>query len=193
MNAKTMNKDNQFDELLHDALSEYREAEPLAGIESRILARFHASETGRKSPVLGWAVALACAAAVALVVWFGAARRAMQTAPSTVARTLPVEKFLVHSDERPVVDPISAAARPGSAARSSARISEAASGIVQSKPSVFPLPTPLTAEEHAFMAALQKNPDAAAASDAAMTIAAIEIKPLVIGGLPPLENPGEKQ
>ena len=70
-----MTNDNQFDALLHDALGEYREAEPLAGIESRILARIHADASGRKSLGLRWAIALACAAAVVLAIWLGVGRR----------------------------------------------------------------------------------------------------------------------
>ncbi|HVP50275.1 MAG TPA: hypothetical protein VMT56_03535, partial [Candidatus Bathyarchaeia archaeon] len=89
-----MNNDAEFDGLLHEALSEYREAEPLAGIESRILARIQDRDARRKTPGWRWALAGACAAALVVAIWFGALRRAPQSAAPNinVATTKPVEK-----------------------------------------------------------------------------------------------------
>ena len=58
--------------------------------------------------------------------------------------------------------------------------------VAQIKPAVFPSPSPLTAEERAFMAALNQSLSTvpvAAEPDKAITIAEIEIKPLAIGGV----------
>ena len=58
-----MNDNEQLDNILDEALSEYREAEPLAGLESRVLQR----TAGQRSPLAparggGGALRAACAA-----------------------------------------------------------------------------------------------------------------------------------
>ena len=42
-----MNHDEHLDNFLDEALSEYRDAEPLAGLESRVLRRLQASKPAR--------------------------------------------------------------------------------------------------------------------------------------------------
>ena len=78
---KTMNHDEHLDNILDEALSEYREAEPLAGLEDRgaaATARPRAPVPARKW--LRWGIAVACLAALAMVIWIGMARRTPQTA-----------------------------------------------------------------------------------------------------------------
>ena len=190
-----MNHDEHLDHLLDEALSEYRDAEPLAGIESRILARLELSGPSRRPFVLRWALALACAAAIAAAVWFGVGRRPQHNVlPAETAATKPVEHAPIPAPA--VVASASAAVKIRKPADRTAQHETHAPTAAPTKPSVFPLPTPLAPEERAFLAALRKGPDPmpdAAAPDAAITIAEIEIKPLSIGGVASSENPGDKE
>lgn len=188
-----MNHDEHLDNILDEALSEYRDAEPLAGIESRILARVHASESVRKSRGLRWAVVVACAAAIVAAVWFGVGKRTPHTAaPSEAATIKPVEKAPAHTPVPTVVTSASSTVAVRKPANHIVPQSTPAETAVQTKPSVFPSPSPLTAEERAFMAALNQTAGAMPVTsepDKAITIAEIEIKPLAIAGL----SLGEKQ
>ncbi|HVP53432.1 MAG TPA: hypothetical protein VMU45_00425 [Candidatus Eisenbacteria bacterium] len=181
-----MNYHDEFDDILDRALSEYRDAEPLAGIESRILARIDGREITPRKLGLRWAIALASAAAVALAVWLGVARHTPQTAaPSVTATARPVPSA---SAQPPAVAVAVSAAHGGKTPKSARQTASAAAPSAQSAqavPAVFPLPTPLTVEERAFMTALQSAPRAeytASDADSAITIARIEIKPLQVGG-----------
>jgi hypothetical protein len=192
-----MTTNNEFDALLHEALSEYRDADPLAGLESRILARVQDPDSRRRLFGWRWQIAGACAAAVALAIWFGAMRRSSQvSAPPVVA----VAPAYPGPDLPPAAE---ARAHPPFATQKARKPSTAVAtafmqtpAVPQIRPEVFPLPTTLRPEERAFMAALQKAPDpvsVAGGQENAITIAEIEIKPLVIGGVSSSENSGEKQ
>jgi hypothetical protein len=190
-----MTIDNEFDALLHDALSEYRDAEPLAGLEDRVLERLAEVNDKRKAPWLRWAVAAACAAVVAIAVWIGASRRSIETqAPTAVVTVRPAESAPAQAPAPVVRAPAVTAHKATKSVRTA--IPSAPAAGAQAKPAVFPLPTPLTGDERALMAVLQQDPKAATgASEESkpITIAEIEIKPLAIGGLSSSENPGEKQ
>ena len=188
-----MKTHDDFDDLLHEALSEYRDAEPLAGIESRILARLQLSEPSRRPFVLRWAIALACAAAIAAAIWFGSGRRTPQSiSPAKIAATPSVAQAPM---PRPA--PVGAASgakvaefrRP---AKPHAVVAAPVATVAHAVPSVFPLPSPLTAQERAFLASVQGEPDSArlaTAADDALVIAKIEIKPLERSGTPSGDNP----
>jgi len=182
-----MNNDEHLDNLLDEALSEYRHAEPLAGIESRILARIAERETRRNPFALRWAIAFACAAAVALAIWLGIGRRTPHTAaPSESAVTKPVEKAPGPTQAPEVVASASGTVEVRKAASRSVPQLPPTETALQMKPAVFPSPAPLTADERAFMAALNQFPNTmpvASEPDKAITIAEIEIKPLAIGGV----------
>jgi hypothetical protein len=197
-----MNNENQFDELLQEALSEYRDAEPLAGLEGRILQRLQAQPTGRRSL---WWIRGAIAASVALVfigIWIGGKKPTPpkdggvgHPAPLTAASQpaypgpdLPLPQ--TRADSSPATHKVH---KPASGA---GRVGMPAQTLPEARAAVFPLPSPLTPEERAFLAALQKGTDAlptASTPEAAITIAEIEIKPLVVVGVSSSENPGEKQ
>lgn len=192
-----MTNHDEFDGLLHEALGEYREAEPLAGIESRILSRIAQPETRRNRFVLRWAIALACAAAIAAAVWFGIGRRTPRPAPPSEAAAIqPAENAPV-----PTHAPVAVASAPDTAevrkaASRTAPQSTHTQTATQVKPAVFPSPAPLTAEERAFLAALNQSPSTmtvASEPEKPITIAEIEIKPLVLGGLPTSASSGENQ
>ena len=186
-----MNHDEHLDNLLDEALTEYRDAEPLAGLEDRVLDRLAQASHKRKAPWLRWAIATACAVVVALAAWIGIARRPIEThAPDSVATAKPAERAPAQAPA-PVL---------GGTARRASKVVLPATPTVRAaearaKPSVFPLPTPLTAQERAFVTALNQSSSAVPASeeDKAITIAEIEIKPLSIGGISSSEDSGEKQ
>jgi hypothetical protein len=190
-----MNHDEHLNNLLDEALSEYRDAEPLAGLEDRVLDRLAEVNGKQKVPWLRWAIATACAAVVALAVWTAAARRSTETqVPTAVATVKPAESAPGRASAPVLSAPAVTAHKATKPVRTpmlSARAAEA-----QAKPAVFPLPTPLTENERALMAVLQQDPKAATgASDESkpITIAVIEIKPLSIGGISSSEDSGEKQ
>jgi hypothetical protein len=187
-----MNHDEHLDNLLDEALNEYRQAEPLAGLEDRAIRRIHEYKAMRPAK-LCWAVALGCAAALAFAVWLGLERRAPQTTPpSAVATTGSVQPAPVQAPSVAVAD---TGANTGNRPKSARHIASAIAQPAESAhvmPAVFPSPTPSTTEEQALMAALQRDPLAMPATsnaDTAITIAKIEIKPLSMGG----ETSGDKQ
>ncbi len=190
-----MNHDEHLDNLLDEALSEYRDAEPLAGLEDRVLHRIAKANEEQKATWLRWAIAAACAVVVALAAWIGIARRPIEThAPDSVATAKPAEQAPAQAPAPVVRAPVVTARRASKVvlpATPTVRATEA-----RAKPSVFPLPTPLTAQERAFVTALNQSSSAVPAAseeDKAITIAEIEIKPLSIGGISSSEDSGEKQ
>ncbi len=185
-----MNNNQHLDTILDEALSEYRDAEPLSGLEDRVMQRIQVQKAIRQTRGLRWAIALGCAAALAFAMWLGLERRAPQTtAPSAIATAESVRPALVQAPSAAVADTgANASNRPKSARHTASAIAQSAHVM----PAVFPSPTPLTAGERAFVAALQRDPlamPAASDADTPITIAKIEIKPLSIGG----ETSGDKQ
>ena len=57
-----MNDNEQLDNILDEALSAYREAEPLAGIEDRVLQRLRLQPEARRFASWKWGAVAACAA-----------------------------------------------------------------------------------------------------------------------------------
>lgn len=192
-----MTNHEEFDGLLHQALGEYRDAEPLAGMESRILARLDRRHSRRSPFVLRFAFALATAVVVALVIWLGIARRPPQTfAPADSAIVRPVGKAPVPSPAPSTADATSGTAALRKPAVYSVLAAPSPKIAAHTMPGVFPSPAPLTPAELSFVAALNHNPDALPVSsetDQAITIAEIEIKPLALGSVSSSEHPGETQ
>jgi hypothetical protein len=198
-----MKHHEEFDELMHDALGEYREAEPLAGMEARVLERLHSQAVECRRAWWMWGAIATCAALVLIGVWLGVknptppkeggvghpAPPVVAVGPASRGPDLPLES------EARAQPPIAAqnVRKPGPAVATAVMHPAA---VVEVRPAVFPLPTTLSPEERAFMAALQKAPDSASVApgqDKEITIAEIEIKPLVIGGVTSSEDSGEKQ
>src|SRR5271169_5365271 len=101
-----MNCNDEVDPILDDALAEYRDAEPLAGLEERVLRRLETTGEPARSPWWRWSTALACAALVAIAAWIGMRGRFRETAPSQppVAHERPSpERVLPKTLERPKI------------------------------------------------------------------------------------------
>jgi hypothetical protein len=187
-----MNSNHELDRMLDQALSEYRDAEPLAGMEDRILRRI----AGQPEPVSRRRVwILAAAAAVAMIViasWLGL-REHPHRQPVVTSLAQPAQQATITPHiETPLASPNQRAPhtldreseiRRAGAQRQLPRHDAQAEQPMRSKPQLaeFPTPAPMTAEEHALLALARAHPDAllARADDTdELSITPIEIKPL---------------
>ena len=81
-----MKPDEDFDNLLDDALTEYRDAEPLAGLEHRVLRRLRCQTERRRATRLAWsAAAVATAALLAIAAWLGLQERVHRASAAVMA------------------------------------------------------------------------------------------------------------
>ncbi len=180
-----MKTNDEFDNLLYDALTEYRDAEPLAGLEDRVLRRVRCQAERRRATRLAWsAAAVATATLLTIVAWLGLRERVK---PASVPVTV-VQK----SEAAPQVqkkEPEIAEVSPGVAVVAKKKIAsprhrrqpnETAKEL-SPIPAQFPTPEPLTANERALLALAQKQPEALQTlpqDNSEIAIAPIEIKPL---------------
>jgi hypothetical protein len=150
-----------IDRLLDEALARYSTAEPLAGLEQRVLRRVQAG--GRRPGTAWWQWAMAAgvaAAAFAVVLW-------MRTAPDTLRVAVipphPPQIAAVLETPPPV---IKRPARP----------------TALTKRREFPTPAPLTTEERALLAFVASAPDEArvlhSRLDEPIQVAELKIAPL---------------
>ena len=164
-------KRDELDQLIDCGLAGYVDAEPLAGLEKRVLERVRLADVGRRRRVWwGWVMA-AGAAAVAAV-------------------------FLVADRPRPVQPLVGQALRPAAGLlpgvpAQSRRQAERPTPQIRRNPATqsrlpkrdqFPTPAPLTAEERALIQLAQFDPEAlqSSAELRPIEIAPIEIAPLQI-------------
>ncbi len=187
--------DRNFDRLIDSALANY--AEPDAGLEGRVLARIAEVRTEEGIPSrrrwFPWAVALPVAACALLIVALllrlfvpqTPARQQVQRNPAPQTQALPENARMQAPHipaRRPEPQPHLAAVRTVSR-NAQQTASETAP---PPKLDVFPTPQPLTAEEQALIHYVTNTPaserntmlTAQKQSDAPISIAAIEIKPL---------------
>jgi hypothetical protein len=181
-----MNPNDQLDHLIDRALSEYRDAEPLAGMEDRILRRI----AGQPERVSGrWAWMLAMVAAVAVIVaavCLGLRERPpgqrVATNVSQPAKQPAISASQVETPNSQSIPPQSATpAKAASRGRSSTIAPQVARVSSKSAPNQFPTPAPMSADERTLLALARTHPDALLVrSDDAdeLSIAPIEIKPL---------------
>jgi hypothetical protein len=161
---------DELDSMLDDALACYSGAEPLAGLEDRVLHRVRASEVTRRRPI-GWAVAFALAAALVLVAIVVKTPRNPAPKPRDVARAeIPalMEQPRIASHQR----------------RSRVAARRAPSPLP--KQEQFPAPAALTAEEQALRSFVERDPAEAQQVFAQLrkrTNDPIEIQPIQIAPL----------
>ena len=173
---------DQLDNMLDDALAVYSAAEPLAGLEGRMLHRARAAETPRRRPA-GWVFAFVAAAALVLVAI--GMRGPRNPAPKTeaVARVeIPAPVRRTAAADSPRVTPKHRrrriAARP------------LASPELLPKQEQFPAPAPLTAEERVLRTFVERQPVEAQQvfaqlqkrSNEPIQIEPIQIAPLLTNG-----------
>ena len=157
---------DKFDGLLDDALSEYRDAEPLAGMEERVLGRLRSERDVRLKRWRRWALA-ACAAMIAVTA--GIALHSRLTAPvqpeaahptgaTKAASEPPIANQPAFSSNRQLAQ----LTRPRKArtdvqpAAVVAATWEANTPVTREQ---FPTPAPLSPEEHALLTLARTHPD----------------------------------
>jgi hypothetical protein len=162
-------------------------------MEDRVLQRLHSQTIQRRSPWWTWGAVATCAAVVLIGVWIGVKNptsphlpTAGKYGPPTTTPHLPTDGK--YGPQGGVGHP---AGKYGTLATTPHLPTDgkygppvgAKTGIATLP--VFPMPTPLTAQERAFMASLQGNSTVAASGadpDSLIAIAEIQIKPLTASG-----------
>ena len=188
-----MNQSEQFDCVLDEALACYGEAEPLAGIEERVLRRL-SQRSRKRTSSLGWRFATGLLTATLLVAVLLVLRDPSYRPPVEKTRLAepPVQKVpplspatnfseILNSTNAdkfyPATPPSGTFARPR---RYAAEASQEARPLTAVR-EPFPAPTPLTPSERALMTLAEADPQALRTLSRAETeiaIAPIEIKPL---------------
>ena len=162
----------ELDRLIEDGLASYADAEPLAGLEARVVRRVRVARARRR--VFAWGMGLAVAASVVVGIVSWREQRRVVPRPREVARVTSVA---------PPVPVIQHAVR--TPARVRAKRPKALPKLKQ-----FPAPEPMTAEERAFVALVERDPTEAQQIFADLrkrADAPIEIQPIQI---PPLQGDG---
>jgi hypothetical protein len=183
-----MTMNDEFDNILDDAMAEYRDAEPLAGVEGRVLRRL-AERTKRRRAWWGWSLAAGLAMALlAVASWFELRDPPYQPLPRYQASTEQASPS-PHTDgnragfwnARPPGYP--EGFPPGTLEQPRRASSRPASpgGAHRGRRSQFPAPVPLTSEERALLALAHTDPEALRTlpgHDQDLAIVPIAIQPL---------------
>lgn len=160
---------DKLDRLIDGALAGYADAEPLAGLEARVTNRVRMARADRR--MFGWGVGLGVAASIVVVGIL------IETGRRPVPKTTELARATIASPTDSVLQ------RPrtvGSSRRRGTRSS------VRPKLEQFPAPSPMTPEERALVAWVQRDPKAAQQiyadlqkqADGPIEIQSIEIAPL---------------
>jgi hypothetical protein len=183
-----MNHDEHLDNLLDDALSEYRDAEPLAGLEGRTFQRLDLQTRQRQIAWSKWATVGACAATLAFAVWLGLRPRVPAAPPLAATRNLDVSPQTQPAAETPRSAPPSRREHPTESARNNGnRVLTSTSrqspltAIADRGDNSAHLPPPLTRDERQLLALAQTHPEALRAiaqEDQPIAIAPLNIQPL---------------
>jgi hypothetical protein len=155
---------DDLDKLIDGALSTYTNAEPIAGLEERVLERVRMA---RRTRARRWWCAIA--AAVSGAVLIGILARKPQPAPVARIEPPPVQLSIAPPPPRVVVE----VRRPARAPR------RPTTPRALPKRELFPTPMPLTKEERMLVALAEAHPQELMARP----VGEIEIKPIQIAPL----------
>jgi hypothetical protein len=182
-----MRTSDEFDQVLDDALAEYREAEPLAGLEERVLQRVRLQTDQRRRLWWRWIATPVAAAVLLIAVWIGVRDRTRHevVAPSVLQKQAPIESpqpsINTHADNRQLPN-----RTPG--AKTAARSTPVPAPVqLPSReparmPERFPSPAPIKPEERMLVALATTHPEILMdqpATGQQIVIDLINIKPLV--------------
>jgi hypothetical protein len=156
---------DEFDKLIDGALSSYSTAEPLAGLEQRVLDRVRATEASRRRR-LWWAALALATPALAAILFFAPVRK---PDPIPIATVTPQPSARVE----PAPPPPSAAPK-----RALAKPRRAPARVLP-KREVFPTLSPLTPEERLLVQLAESRPQMLLTRP----VGDIEIKPIEIAPL----------
>jgi hypothetical protein len=164
-----MEDSDELDRVIDGALAGYSGAEPLAGLEERVLNRVRAVNAGRRGRIM-WAFALAAVAAVVVAVIAERPPQAPAPKHNAIARVVTPAPVRHAVEERRVVPK-----RPRQR--------------LLPKQDQFPAPAPMTSEERALVAFVEQHPAEARQVFAELEKSGepIEIQPIQI---PPLDSDG---
>jgi hypothetical protein len=165
------NRHDELDSLIDGALVSYSDAEPLAGMERRILNRIRATEAARRRMARWWRWAIAIPALASLVA-LAAVMRWGRVQPVPKTETARAEAAPPPARIEPLAAPAGRIPPPRAQPRR-----------LLPKQERFPTPSPLTPEERALIALAQTHPEALQFQ----TVERIEIPPIAI---PPLRIDG---
>ncbi len=182
-----MNYNDEFDHVLDDALAEYRDAGPLAGMEQRVLQRVRFRAERRRKLWQWWGAFALCTVMLAITVWIGLRDRARH-------QTIPLQSAGAQQ-QRPPAEPQPKNANTQSSAPGLALAVKVHSpspripGLTASADTSarvrreFPTPAPLNPEERALLALAQTHPEVLSQlsngqDDREIAIAPINIQPL---------------
>ena len=188
-----MKHHEEFDELMHDALGEYREAEPLAGMEARVLERLHSQAVECRRAWWMWGAIATCAALVLIGVWLGVKN---PTPPKEGGVGHPATELQQEASARP--SPTRSLVKQPEVTGRSKLNSKPTSPVLfvrATSPAAltaqqFPTPINTTAQEQALSVIARAHPDALAVSNEEPRLLAIA--PLEIARLTSVnQNIGE--
>ena len=178
---------DELDGLIDGALSEYSSADPMDGLEDRVLRRVQAARAARRSPWfyrLGLAIpALAALLLAGMALWMG---RDSQPFTTDATRKAAVsEPSPLTSGPRLSPAPAARVVEPKRGNRTGRGYSAPARSLP--KEECFPAPAPMTDEERALVAWVRRAPIEAAQAFADLqkrSAEPIEIQPIEIPPLP---------
>ena len=184
-----MKHEEELERILNEALTPYREAEPLAGLEERVLQRVHREGVRRLRSGWRWGLVAAGAAAIAaalvtVAVWIGLNTRA----PRSITPAPIAQKPAPTARPQPAVAQ-DAALRPKTGSRERHAVPTALLAGSRHEPmrEQFPAPVPLTQQERVLVALARTDPAVLQAlqdTNPSTEIAPITIEPLgeITGG-----------
>ena len=183
-----MNNNQQLDSILDHALGEYRDAEPLAGLEDRVLQRLRLQPDGSRIASWKWGMVAACAAMLAFAVWLGLRGNEPQ-GPIARRQTLASNADVLPPAKPAAATPRAVASQPAPLPHSRIPAQVPRSAVAQlqvaqpednGRESAH-LPAPLTREERQLLALAQTHPDALRSisqQDQPIAITPLTIEPL---------------
>jgi hypothetical protein len=172
---------DEFDQALDDALAEYREAEPLAGLEDRVLQRLRLQTARRWKAWWRWSSIGAAAVALVIAALIGLGDRTRQDVgdPVVVQRQVPsVEAQPAHEYPASKRTPVAKATSRKSPVLVAVQLSREPVPM----PERFPSPAPLKPEERMLLALATTHTEilmSKTGDDKEIVIDPINIKPLV--------------
>jgi hypothetical protein len=179
---------DEFDQVLDNALAEYREVEPLAGLEDRVLQRLRLQTESRLNLWWRWSAFAAAAMALVIAAWIGLSNHMRQDvgAPSVVQKQTPIGPQQPTANQLAAnQQPVSKRAPVAKTASQSATV-PASAQLASSKPvpmpERFPSPAPLKPGERILLALATTHPEilmGKTGDDKEIVIAPINIKPLM--------------
>ena len=184
-----MSDNEQLDKILDQALSEYRDAATLAGLEDRVLQRLRLQPVERPGTWWKWGAVAACAAILAFAVWLGL--RGNEPQRPVPPQQAEVRNADVLPEAKPVTEtPRAVTSQHAPLPRNKIQAQVAWSAVAQlqvARPDdngheSSLLSPPLTGEERQLLALAQTHPDVVrsiAQQDQPIAITPLTIQPLL--------------